>query len=97
METQISCKYRNRFLFKSFIAQTAVSKGLEGKIELVHSGIRSTLDCRYRCSSGAFNMTTSRNSCWRSVPLVLSYCCNVPGGNHISGVQHATRIDRPCI
>lgn len=42
-------------------------------------------------------MATSSSSCWKVVPFVESYCCDILEDKNMSGVRYETKVDGPCI
>lgn len=80
---------------ENFIAQTTVSRGGEEKEKVMHSGTHSILDGLYWCSDDIFEVTSSSNSSCRLMPLVLSYCRNIPNGNDIPKARNVTMANGP--
>lgn len=63
----------------------------------MQSGIRMILDGLPRCQDEVSEATTSSNSCWRTVPFVVAYFCDIPKGKEWFNMQRRTIVDYPGI
>lgn len=63
----------------------------------MHQWIQSSWHGLHRRQDEGFKVTTSSSSFWRLVPLVVSFCCDIPEGIHMSDVLHGTTVHLNCI
>lgn len=66
------------------------------KIRTVHNGKRIILDGHYWCQDEGSEVSTSRDSCWKLSPVMVSYCCDIFDWEAISIVRHETMVSRLC-
>lgn len=46
---------------------------------------------------GGFEVSTLHYSCWKRIPVEVSYFCYIPERNDMSDVRNWTMASRPCV
>lgn len=82
---------------ENFIAQTTVLEVREEKMKVVYNCMQSNRDVVSRCHDEGFEVTMSSSFCWRLMPFVVSYCCDIAWCNGICIELHVTSVRRPFI
>lgn len=66
-------------------------------MRMIHRAMKMVVWPLKRYERSGFNVKTREGVEWRCVPLLVSYCCDIPEGKDISGVRHGVAVRRPCV
>lgn len=59
--------------------------------------MQSVLDGTYRCQDERFEVGMSIDLCWKLIPVLLAYCCDILDKKHMSVVRHGSMVSQAFI